>query len=156
MKTDICVYIMNIMCYMLLLIWYLLYVTCYLLLAIRFMLYDTDYLKLAIACNKLASFRSCSATRSCFSSIQKLIGNGFLVAGLKNEKEHEYYFLDMQVWRTHLNLDQGQMWVSSEKKSCNDLYHTEFIHLRFCQAQPNHNLQLSTAECSIVRNLSFK
>ena len=35
------------------------------LLATCYMLYDTDYLKLAIACNKIASFRSCSATRSC-------------------------------------------------------------------------------------------
>ena len=28
-------------------------------------IYDTDYLKLAIACKKISSFRSCSATRYC-------------------------------------------------------------------------------------------
>ena len=44
---------------------YFILVICYLLL--RFLLYDTNYLKLAIACNKIASFRSCSATRSCFN-----------------------------------------------------------------------------------------
>ena len=61
-------------CYPLLATCYLLPVTCYLLLIIWFLLvhafwffqYGTDYLKLAITCKKIVSFRSCSATRSCF------------------------------------------------------------------------------------------
>ena len=49
---------------------WLLFITCYLLLIIIWYLESDSmilaYLKLAISCKKIVSFRSCSATRSCF------------------------------------------------------------------------------------------
>ena len=70
-------YLLLVTCHLLLDNCYLLHVTCYMLLAICYLLLsDTcnlilfhmilGYLKLAISCKKIASFRSCSATRSCF------------------------------------------------------------------------------------------
>ena len=84
--------------------------TCYLIHAILFLLYATDYLKLAIACNKIATFLSCSATPSCWV---------YLHSEVTQTNKQLLYRLDQNNnSQLEISLQNIKPWLSISFKNC--------------------------------------
>ena len=68
--------------------WYSILDTWYLILDNYYLISYTWYLKLAITCKKIVSFRSCSATRSCFSSYFRGCTYSIFICEIEGSHEH--------------------------------------------------------------------